>query len=408
MSSSEMPKIAAVLGAGLQGCCAALALRKLGFQVKLYDKSHALMNRASLNQEGKIHLGFVYARDPSMITARTMIAHALQFAPAIESFVGSKINWEPHLSTRFYCGIHRNSTLTPDEHYTHFEALQDIYEELADAPDRHYLGRRPKRIWSNDIAYQFSGPDLVGAVSTEETAVDVRWMQQTIVDAVSTDAHITCFLSHEIQGIDRRAQTFDITGANPYGTWTSNADIVVNCLWEGQQRIDQALGFSVQTDWITRVKYGFLMKSIPELAGLPSLIITHGPFGDIVNNPHDGTIYLTWYPACMAYIGKDPVLPEEWEAACNGQHREETARRIYKETIVALSEYLPQLQGLELQDVLAGTIMGHGKTDISDRDSGLHQRHGIGVEADQDYYSIFTGKYTSAPANALALQEILS
>jgi hypothetical protein len=51
--------------------------------------------------------------------------------------------------------------------------------------------------------------------------------------------------------------------------------------------------------------------------------------------------------------------------------------------------------------------MGHGKTDISDLHSGLHKRHGIGVEKEGDYYSIFTGKYTSGPANAVALQRML-
>lgn len=403
-----MPKIAAVLGAGIQGCCAALALRKLGFQVRLYDKSHALMNRASLNQEGKIHLGFVYARDPSMITARTMIDHALQFAPAMESFVGGAIDWKPHLSTRFYCGIHRDSTVTANEHDAHFNALQDIYEEYSDAPRRHYLGRRPERIWSNETPFKFSGSDLLGAILTEETAVHTGWMRETIVNAINADGDIQCFVSHAVHDVQKHKQSFFISGTNPSGSWTRNADIVVNCLWEGQQSIDRAVGFNIQTDWITRVKYGFVVKSNPELAELPSLIITHGPFGDIVNYPCDNTIYLTWYPSCLAYISDDPVLPPEWEAACNGHHDAKTTQRIYKETLDALSAYIPQLASLELKHILAGTIMGHGKTDISDRDSGLHRRHGIGVEADNDYFSIFTGKYTSAPANALALQEMLS
>lgn len=403
-----MPKIAAVLGAGLQGCCAALALRKRGFQVRLYDKSHALMNRASLNQEGKIHLGFVYARDPSMITARTMIDHALKFAPAIESFVGKAIDWEPYLSTRFYCGMHRDSTLTLDEHYAHFNGLQEIYEELSDVPGRHYLGRRPERIWSKETSFEFSGSDLLDAVLTEETAVHTGWMRETIVNAINADRDIQCFVSHTIQDVQNHNQQFVIAGTNPSGAWTGNADIVVNCLWEGQQSVDQSVGFNVRTDWIIRVKYGFILKSIPELAEIPSLIITHGPFGDIVNYPYDNTIYLTWYPACLAYIGQDVTLPAQWDAACNGQHDQTVIERIYKETLDALSVYVPQLASLELKDILAGTIMGHGKTDISDRDSGLHRRHGIGVESDNDYFSIFTGKFTSAPANALALQEMLS
>jgi hypothetical protein len=233
-------------------------------------------------------------------------------------------------------------------------------------------------------------------------------MREIIVNAIKGEADIQTFISHTIDDVQKRNASFVIAGTNQSGQWTSTADVVVNCLWEGQQSIDRAAGFNAQKDWITRVKYGFVVKSIPELSDIPSLIITHGPFGDIVNYPYDNTIYLTWYPACLTYIGQDPILPAKWEAACNGQHNKNIVSKIYKETLESLSVYVPQLASLELKDILAGTIMGHGKTDISDRESGLHKRHGIGVESENDYYSIFTGKYTSAPANALSLQNMLS
>ena len=78
-----------------------------------------------------------------MVTARTMIEHALRFAPALESLVGSAIDWEPHLSERFHCGIHRDSSLTMAEHVAHFNTLERIYQEAAADRRLHYLGRRP-------------------------------------------------------------------------------------------------------------------------------------------------------------------------------------------------------------------------------------------------------------------------
>ena len=403
-----MAKVAAVLGAGIQGCCAALALSKLGFQVRLYDKSRALMNRASANQEGKIHLGFVYARDQSMITARTMIEHALQFAPALETLVGTAIDWEPHLSSRFYCGIHRDSSLTLDEHIAHFNALQAIYDEVSDDKSLHYLGRRPDRIWSMDAQFRFCGSSLVHAVPSEETAVHPGWMRRVIVTAVEQDPEIAAFVRHDVEHVEQRGQTFTISGKNDEGRWKDTADIVVNCLWEGKHRIDKDVQRGQSPDWITRVKYGFNLDSTPELGYLPSLIITHGPFGDIVNYPHDGTIYVTWYPACLTYMGHADRLPDEWEAVCEGRHPPGLVERILGESIAELSEYVPELKRLRLKDVMAGTIMGKGKTDISDRDSGLHKRHGIGVDASDGYYSVFTGKYTSGPANAIELQQMLA
>ena len=47
---------ALVLGGGIQGCCIALMLRKHDYDVKIIDKSTDIFNRASLNQEGKIHM----------------------------------------------------------------------------------------------------------------------------------------------------------------------------------------------------------------------------------------------------------------------------------------------------------------------------------------------------------------
>jgi glycine/D-amino acid oxidase-like deaminating enzyme len=401
-------KVAAVLGAGVQGCCAALALRQLGFRVQLLDKSRALMSRASANQEGKIHLGFVYARDDSQRTARTMIEHALRFAPALESLVGGPIDWEPHLSTRFTCGIHRDSTLTLDEHLAHFAALQAIYDEVSGDGRLHYLGRRPARIWSADAPVRFAGSGLVHAVRTEETAVHPGWMREVIVGAVARDPEITPRLGHEVESVEPRGQGFLIHGTRADGTWKSTADVVVNCLWEGQHRIDRAVRPERPSDWITRVKYGFMLETPPALRDLPSLIITHGPFGDIVSYPGHGVLYVTWYPACLAYIGQTERLPEPWEAACDGQHAPGVPARILDESVARLAEYVPELRGLPVRQVMAGAIMGNGTTDISDRDSGLHRRHGIGVEGANGYFSVFTGKFTSGPANALDLRAQLA
>ena len=403
-----MAKTAAVLGAGIQGCCAGLALSKLGFQVRLYDKSSVLMNRASANQEGKIHLGFVYARDRSMVTARKMIEHALRFAPAMESLVGGTLNWEPHLSERFYCGIHRDSSLSLDEHFAHFTALQDIYEELSNDTECNYLGRKPVRIWNVDTRYQFSGSSMPHAVQSEETAVHPGWMREVIVSAIERDQEITAFTGHQVDHVEHAKQSFVSGGTNAHGAWKTTTDIVVNCLWEGRHRIDNVMHANHVSDWITRVKYGFVLDSMPELRKLPSLIITHGPFGDIVNYPYDNTIYVTWYPSCVAYIDQAERLPERWEAVCDGVHPPDLAERIFKESIEALAEYVPALRTLKLKQIMAGSIMGRGKTDISDLESGLHRRHGIGVEVTDGYYSIFTGKYTSGPANAIELQELLA
>src|SRR5262245_26708324 len=69
----------AVLGAGILGTCTALDLADRGHRVTLFEQHDTPLTEASLHNEGKIHLGFVYAADPSLRTARRMIAGATQF-----------------------------------------------------------------------------------------------------------------------------------------------------------------------------------------------------------------------------------------------------------------------------------------------------------------------------------------
>src|SRR5207253_2589568 len=59
----------AVLGGGLQGCSTALALAERGVRVTLFDRNSQLLHGAALANEGKIHLGYMYAGDPSLNTA---------------------------------------------------------------------------------------------------------------------------------------------------------------------------------------------------------------------------------------------------------------------------------------------------------------------------------------------------
>ena len=52
-----------VLGGGLQGCTVALALAERGAKVTIFDRNEALLTGVAIANEGKIHLGYMYAGD---------------------------------------------------------------------------------------------------------------------------------------------------------------------------------------------------------------------------------------------------------------------------------------------------------------------------------------------------------
>src|SRR3979409_1804209 len=103
----------AVLGAGLQGACVALELAARGQQVDLFDKNAMPMTQASLMNEGKIHLGYYYANDPSLKTARLVIEGALSFAPLLRRWLGNDIDCVPK-SKPYVFAVHRDGLLGVD------------------------------------------------------------------------------------------------------------------------------------------------------------------------------------------------------------------------------------------------------------------------------------------------------
>jgi hypothetical protein len=69
-----------------------------------------------------------------------------------------------------------------------------------------------------------------------------------------------------------------------------------------------------------------------------------------------------------------------------------------------LATIVPGLGDLELNAartmLQGGYIFAWGRTDISDVQSGLHNRYDIGIHSDRGYHSIDTGKLTMAPRHA--------
>ena len=103
----------AVLGAGIMGCSLALLLARRGARVTLIDAASAPFARASRWNEGKIHLGFLYAGDPSLATARKMVPGGLAFRPIVEELIGRSIAPAISLTDDIYL-THRNSIVTAD------------------------------------------------------------------------------------------------------------------------------------------------------------------------------------------------------------------------------------------------------------------------------------------------------
>jgi glycine/D-amino acid oxidase-like deaminating enzyme len=399
---------AIVLGAGIQGVCAALALARRGLAVTLVDEAPDCMLRTSYVNEGKVHLGHVYANDPTFETPRLMLRAALSFAPLLERLVGRPVSWPALASAPFVYCVARDSQLTVEELFAHYARLDGEFQRLREQGPARYLHTTPARLWEGtDIPAAVDPAAFSAAVATPERAIDPRRLRGVLAEALHRSSRIDPRFGHRVEGVARAGSAFVVDGRTVEGLpWTRTADLVVNCLWSGRLAIDARMGLRPRRPWVYRLKYRVLADLPAGPAGdLPSLTIVLGKYGDLVTRDHDRSVYLSWYPVCLRGWSSELAVPDAWRGPTDGQVDPAVAAEVGRHTLRAFGAIVPGLRGAVVTDVRAGVIVCWGATDIDDPSSELHRRRDIGVHDHDGYFSIDTGKLTCAPLFATELAD---
>src|SRR5437867_1336902 len=164
-----------VLGAGLQGAGVALELARRGIEATLVERDALAMNRASLRNEGKIHLGLIYAQDASRATAFLQLKGALRFRRILARWIDVERGIIP--STPFHYLVARDSLVGPEPLSRHYEAVERrVAEQWNDDPELDYLGVRPPRLTRpldrDEIARHFDPDRFIAGFETAELAID--------------------------------------------------------------------------------------------------------------------------------------------------------------------------------------------------------------------------------------------
>ena len=402
----------AVLGAGMAGCCVALALAQARLPVILLERDDRAFGRASLRNEGKVHLGLIYANDASLATARLQLQGALQFGSLLRRWLGPAAG-TLQLSAPFHYVVPHDSLLQPEALEAHYAGLQQLYDAaLAEAPEADYLGTVPRllaeRVELTGLRRFLATEHFAAAFRTAELAVDTAQLAGLMQAAVRAHPLIDFRPGHRVGSVVPAESGWRIAGDSAAGAWAIDARQVVNCLWDERLRIDRAAGLEPEPGWLHRLKYRVIARLPAALRDGPSLTGVLGPYGDVVVRP-DGTGYFSWYPAGLRGWSEELTPPVAWDAACRGEVPGAFAACMARDILSALDAWYPGMGAAEPILVDAGVIVSYGRTDVDDPASGLHDRTRIGVTSAGSYHTLDPGKLTTAPLYArLAAERILA
>jgi glycine/D-amino acid oxidase-like deaminating enzyme len=388
----------AVLGGGLQGCCTALALAARGADVVLFDRNAALLTRTAIANEGKIHLGYMYAADPGLATARTMLEGALAFAPFMEKYLGIPVDGHATSHPAAYV-VHRDSQHDVDEVSRYLAAVHDDLVAAAEGREKSYFGAdlaKPPRRWTDADRDARFASDALAVFETPEVAINPVALAEAIRLRIAAEPRIEVRLGATVLAASTASDAVAVECDDGSGRRVETYSHVANALWDGRLAVDATMGLKPDRPWMHRLKYGVSFTWPEGVERPPSATFISGPFGEVVSYP-DRLTYLTWYPSCLRAYSSDLVPPVWATHPPEPEHGE-----IIAGTFQGLAAIVPSLRAVDpatLPDarVKGGLIVAWGETDIYDPRSELHQRYRIGVRSAGRYHSIDPGKLTMAP-----------
>jgi hypothetical protein len=382
----------AVLGAGIQGSCVALELAARDARIDLFERNSTCLAETSTNNEGKVHLGYVYAYDKSFKTAQMMIEGALCFERLLRRWIGDSFDSLP-FSSPFQYLVHRDGLMTETEFEAHATRVNDFIAEKYNSVASPYFGRdlrQPFRRIPQSIAQ--ADRHIVAGFQTEEIGVDPEALCTLVRHRLKHASNINCLTGHSVSKVynDSASMAVEYLQGNQQGI--QHYDYVINTLGSNRLRIDAQIGVHAPRPWAYRLKY-FLRANSSNNLVLKSTTIVLGPFGDIVNY-RNGIFYLSWYPSGMTEWSNS-ISPPDRPLSLEGIDQ----KAMVKNILLGLSSVVPEISSAGIKDIIVngGWIYSLGETDIDDPGSGFHERFDVGVERSGRYLTIDTGKLTLAP-----------
>jgi len=399
----------AILGGGMLGTCTALELARRGRRSTLFEGRQTLLQAASRWNEGKIHLGFLYAGDPTLRTAQRLIPGGLAFAGLVGRLIQRTLDAFITAEDDIYL-VHRESVAGPEAFEAYGKRTAALVREAASQPNgRQYLcdvtHAAIRRLSPSDLARITSADEVVAGYRVPERSISTVAVADFMHQATVSEPLVEIRADTRVTAVERRRDgRFGVhTDATSVAPADAPFDVVINALWEGRPAVDASLGIQPIAPWSHRFRAAVFAYA-PGIS-FPSAVLCTGPFGD-VKCYADGRVYLSWYSAGLLAEGH-AIEPPRISAVLERSRRE----AVLQGTLQSLSRYLPAIQLFEdsrtVLEVHGGWVYALGQGSLADSTSTLHRRDRFNMTIDRGYISVDTAKYSLAPWLAHRVAELV-
>jgi glycine/D-amino acid oxidase-like deaminating enzyme len=391
----------AVLGGGIMGSSVALHLARLGARATVFEREEAPFRGASRWNEGKIHLGFLYAADPSLGTARSVLDGGLDFASQVERLTGASCAERMTRADDTYL-VHRGSVAPPDAAREYFERLAALVRDNPRAGD--YLvdvsDCRVRELDPGELE-AVADPDAVAAgLRVPERSVDTNFVADAFVNALGDTPAVEVACGVAVNAVEREGERWMVrAGDEAHGPY----DAVVNALWEGRPAVDRTVGHRPDEGEQHRYRVSLFVRTETPL-DVSSAVVAVGPYGD-VKDYGNRDFYVSWYPAGLL-ARSESVDPPPVPVLDDAAHE-----RIAAETFAGLGALVPGVLEIERKAtevrVEGGWVYSQGRGLLDDPGASIHRRDRHGISRLDSYFSVDTGKYSVAPTLAEELAQLV-
>jgi hypothetical protein len=351
--SGDMKRVA-VIGAGVFGCCVALAAAKEGYEVVLLERLSDILLGTTDNNTNRVHQGFHYPRD--MQTATECRDNYRRFEM---EFGESLLENYPNI----YCIAEEKSLTSKDDFLKFCDALGLVYT-MTDL---------------NRFGVDICGCNL--GILCQETIIDASILRSNLRSRIANNKQVTLSCNTEVAAIKKNSHQYELSFLPE--TYTKQSfDAVVNCSYANINTLTTQLGYDVREG-----QYEYTVVPIISLDMPPtSITVMDGPFTTLF--PYGKTKKFLLYHVDYSVIKTDitKTLNRDWLDPHTSPFSSMDQYKHFETIVKACSKYVPALAKAKLCGYLQSPRMVLPKHERDDARPSFVNDYGAG------YFTVFSGK----------------